>query len=164
MGSITGKTYTMIGGSNEERGLLPRAVEHIFHRINEVLSANAQNTVVLKMSILEVYHEKLRDLLFSGPKEQNLAIREQSDGTIWVEHLSEHNVISPEDCEQLLQKAIKKRVVGSHKLNEQSSRSHFCCLFTLHQVDHLTENVLKSRLSMIDLAGSEMVRRSLLMN
>lgn len=192
----SGKTYTVIGGDKEERGLLPRAVEYIFNRIasssidtsSEAQKLLTQQTIV-KLSFIEIYHEKLHDLLsvHYQPHKQPapsssclsedyhaLAIRQSSDGTIFVENIQEITIQSFEEFQKYLNVALKKRMVGSHRMNEYSSRSHLCCLIDLIQYQHPTSQVaslsltsttkslrkLHSKLSIIDLAGSEMARKT----
>lgn len=156
----SGKTHTIIGGATDEKqGLLPRAIESIFQRIKSFendMCANKSDFVV-QASILEIYHEKLRDLISTEKNVQNLAIRENSDGTIWVENLTEHSIQNSLEYSRLLQQALKRRIVGSHKMNDQSSRSHLCCIISLTCKDITNNRVLRSKLSLIDLAGSEMV-------
>jgi hypothetical protein len=51
---------------------------------------------------------------------------------------------------------IKNKVIGSHKMNLSSSRSHSIFTVTLEQVDHENpDNVVISKLQLVDLAGSE---------
>lgn len=158
----SGKTHTIIGGQEpENRGLLPRAMDNIFQRIqllrDSIDEESKKPEFTVKVSILEIYHEKLRDLLSSNKQEENLAIREKSDGTIWVENLSDQIIQGSAEYARLLQQALKRRVIGSHKMNDQSSRSHLCCLIHLTRVDKVKGKTLQSNLSLIDLAGSEMV-------
>lgn len=120
----------------------------------------------VRMSILEVYQEQLKDLLrvstANGPggsaKDTNgLRIREQIDGTVWVENLTELVVTEDGDFNRLLSGALKRRVVGAHSMNDVSSRSHFCCILNINQVFHATGVKINSKVHFIDLAGSEMV-------
>jgi hypothetical protein len=176
----SGKTHTVLGGNENNKGLLPRAMEFIFNNINSSLEQD--NTVnnetkggfkpqtVVKLSIVEIYHEKLNDLLKVSAQKNplpgmddssNLAIRQATDGTIFVENLSETSIQNMNEFNKYLTTALKKRQMGTHKLNEYSSRSHLCCLVDLLQWKYNTSGSpvkLHSKLSIIDLAGSEMVR------
>ena len=127
--------------------------------------------------MLEVYQEQLKDLLTPNPINNSnnhnnnnnnnnnssstgsgLRIREQIDGTVWVENLTELLVSEEGEFNRLLNLALKRRVVGAHGMNDVSSRSHFCCIFTISQVFHATGVKVNSKIHFIDLAGSEMVR------
>ena len=57
----TGKTHTMEGQIDdpELKGIIPRAVEHIF----ETLDARKETEYSVKVSFLELYNEQLEDLL-----------------------------------------------------------------------------------------------------
>lgn len=169
----SGKTHTLIGShqQREERGLLPRSLEQIFEAIDDQCNQNIAYSCDVKVSIVEIYHEKLKDLLgndftvnsatasssSSSSSGQTLAIREQSDGTIYVENLKEISIYNVQDFQKLLSIALKRRVTGGHKLNEHSSRSHLCCLINVTQIDKAKSTEISSKLSIIDLAGSEMV-------
>ncbi len=171
----SGKTHTLIGSNQhrDDRGLLPRSLEQIFETIDCNSNDNISYSCEVKVSIVEIYHEKLKDLLgidvnsapptSSSSVGTSLAIREQSDGTIYVENLREIPIFGTQDFNKLLSQALKRRVTGGHKLNEHSSRSHLCCLISLTQIDKANSTEISSKLSIIDLAGSEMVRVFLLM-
>jgi hypothetical protein len=59
---------------------------------------------------------------------------------------------------QLFGAASKRRATGSHLMNAQSSRSHFCCVFNIRKVSIPAGQKTSSKIHLIDLAGSEMVR------
>jgi kinesin family protein 4/21/27 len=51
---------------------------------------------------------------------------------------------------------LKNKIIGTHKMNASSSRSHSIFTFTLEQVDPANpDNVILSKLQLVDLAGSE---------
>jgi hypothetical protein len=172
---FVGKTYTLVGNAsagsvlsadNKDRGIIPRAAETIF-----TMQANMDPQKVMcqvRLSILEVYQEQLKDLLHTPtPSAQNvnvsnkdtsgLRIREQIDGTVWVENLTELVITEGEEFNRLLNAALKRRVVGAHNMNDVSSRSHFCCILNIQQLFHATGVKINSKVHFIDLAGSEMV-------
>jgi hypothetical protein len=172
---FVGKTYTLVGNAsagsvlsadNKDRGIIPRAAETIFTK-----QANLDPQKVMcqvRLSILEVYQEQLKDLLhIPAPSAQNvnlsskdtsgLRIREQIDGTVWVENLTELVITEGEEFNRLLNAALKRRVVGAHNMNDVSSRSHFCCILNIQQLFHATGVKINSKVHFIDLAGSEMV-------
>ncbi|KMQ97228.1 centromere-associated protein e [Lasius niger] len=73
----SGKTYTMIG-SSEEPGIIPLAVEHMFDAI-----ANASGReFLLRVSYLEIYNEKVRDLL--SKSFIDLKVHEDTNGQVFV--------------------------------------------------------------------------------
>ncbi|MCO5566170.1 hypothetical protein L7F22_019846 [Adiantum nelumboides] len=58
----SGKTYTM-SGSESEKGVIPKAVGHIFDRVAKITSRE----FLLRVSYLEIYNESLNDLLAALP-------------------------------------------------------------------------------------------------
>lgn len=51
---------------------------------------------------------------------------------------------------------LKNKIVASHSMNNQSSRSHTMLSLTVEQIDSKNpDNIITSKLQMVDLAGSE---------
>jgi len=66
----SGKTYTMLGpsfDSEEDRGVIPRMVNQVFDIIGD---APEEIEFQVKVSMIEIYREKIRDLL--DPSKTNL--------------------------------------------------------------------------------------------
>jgi centromeric protein E len=57
----SGKTHTM-RGDDAEPGLIPRAIDHVFHCIGHA----AGREFLLRVSYMELYNEEMRDLLAPG--------------------------------------------------------------------------------------------------
>ena len=67
---------------------------------------------------------------------------------------------SAEEAVALFQRGVANRAVACTQMNEQSSRSHLAFLLTLHQ-HNLRDGTAKSgKVTLIDLAGSEKVRKT----
>ncbi|CAN1199496.1 Kinesin-like protein KIN-14S [Linum perenne] len=135
----TGKTFTM-EGTPENRGVNYRTLEELF-RISE--ERKGYMKYELYVSMLEVYNEKLRDLLVENSKEQSkrLDIKQAADGTQEVPGLIESHVSSTEEVWKLLQsgnciRLLRVTVKGESLIDGQKTRSH---------------------LWLVDLAGSERV-------
>ena len=56
-----GKTYTMLGGEGEEKGLLPRTIQMLFNRAKELEQFNYQ--ISFQICFSEIYNDKMHDLL-----------------------------------------------------------------------------------------------------
>lgn len=67
-----------------EMGIIPRMVRYIFDKI-EKSSEDIEFTV--KVSMIEIYLEKLRDLL--DPKKFNLQIHQDKENGIYIEDVTE---------------------------------------------------------------------------
>ncbi|CAL1154012.1 unnamed protein product, partial [Cladocopium goreaui] len=124
-----GKSHTIFG-TNQDRGLLPRISETIFHNWN----MEAGQQMLVKVSYLELYNEKARDLLKpedpDNGKAASLEVREHPKAGIFVEGLTRSVASNAEEVLRLVDFGHKIRVVGSTNMNAHSSRSH--AIVTLH--------------------------------
>uniref|UniRef100_A0A8C7Y7H8 Kinesin motor domain-containing protein n=1 Tax=Oryzias sinensis TaxID=183150 RepID=A0A8C7Y7H8_9TELE len=123
----SGKSFTMQGVSEPEaqRGVIPRAFEHVFETIQ-----CAENTKFLvRACFLEIYNEDIRDLLGNDTK-QRLELKEHPERGVYVRDLSMHTVHGVGECERMMERGCRNRAVGSTLMNKDSSRSH--SIFTLH--------------------------------
>ncbi|KAI9014813.1 hypothetical protein BC832DRAFT_546541 [Gaertneriomyces semiglobifer] len=150
----SGKSYSMMG-YKEQRGLIPRACDELFARIREKQDAGLTYTV--EVSYMEIYNEKVRDLL--NINNGSLRVRESPSLGPYVEDLSKLVVASYEDIAGLMEIGNQARTVGATNMNASSSRSHaiFTIMLTQRQTDsalHLSSEKV-SRICLVDLAGSE---------
>ncbi|KAF3541703.1 hypothetical protein F2Q69_00024892 [Brassica cretica] len=124
----TGKTFTM-EGTPENRGVNYRTLEELF-RSSE--SRSRLMKFELSVSMLEVYNEKIRDLLVdnSSHPPKKLEVKQSAEGTQEVPGLVEAQVFNTDEV--LLRVTVK----GENLINGQKTRSH---------------------LWLVDLAGSERV-------
>lgn len=103
-----GKTYTMFGPELEKdslKGIIPRAIKYgppllssvaslLIYRLVELsqlfahITSERENTeYTIKCSFLEIYKERIRDLL--NPKNANLKVRETPSRGVWVDGITE---------------------------------------------------------------------------
>ncbi|XP_068771831.1 kinesin-like protein KIF1B isoform X12 [Struthio camelus] len=152
-----GKSYTMMGKQEESQaGIIPQLCEELFEKIND--NSNEEMSYSVEVSYMEIYCERVRDLL--NPKNKgNLRVREHPLLGPYVEDLSKLAVTSYTDIADLMDAGNKARTVAATNMNETSSRSHavFTIVFTQKkhdaETDLSTEKV--SKISLVDLAGSE---------
>ncbi|OLL26550.1 Kinesin-like protein unc-104 [Neolecta irregularis DAH-3] len=151
----SGKSYSMMG-YGEEKGIIPRICMEIFNR--KRLKASVDYQASVEVSYMEIYNEKVRDLL-NPTNKGNLKVREHPALGPYVEDLSKLAVNSFEEIENLMDEGNKARTVAATKMNETSSRSHAVFTLTLSQVWHDAETNMDtekvSRINLVDLAGSE---------
>nr|XP_040050216.1 kinesin-like protein KIF1B isoform X9 [Gasterosteus aculeatus aculeatus] len=154
----SGKSYTMMGKQEEgQEGIIPMLCEDLFEKIDDV-SNKEELSYSVEVSYMEIYCERVRDLL--NPKNKgNLRVREHPLLGPYVEDLSKLAVTSYTDIADLMDAGNKARTVAATNMNETSSRSHavFTIVFTQKkhdsETDISTEKV--SKISLVDLAGSE---------
>lgn len=97
--SNAGKTHTILGTPTDP-GIIPRLVT----TVHDTLAVGHKDE--LKVSMFEIYQEKIFDLL---NKRTKLSIRDQN-GRAEVANLSTHSVSSPIEAQKLLNKGSSKRL------------------------------------------------------
>ncbi|XP_042347033.1 kinesin-like protein KIF1B isoform X4 [Plectropomus leopardus] len=153
-----GKSYTMMGKQEEgQEGIIPMLCEDLFEKINED-SNKDELSYSVEVSYMEIYCERVRDLL--NPKNKgNLRVREHPLLGPYVEDLSKLAVTSYTDIADLMDAGNKARTVAATNMNETSSRSHAVFTIVFTQKKHDSETDLStekvSKISLVDLAGSE---------
>ncbi|KAM8750338.1 kinesin-like protein KIF21A isoform 5-T5 [Acanthopagrus schlegelii] len=190
----SGKTYTMGTGfdvniSDEELGIIPRAVHHLFKGIEERrAAAQEQGRPVPEFKInaqfLELYNEEVLDLFDSTrdmKQKSHIKIHEDASGGIYTVGVTTRTVSSEAEMIQCLKLGALSRTTASTQMNVQSSRSH--AIFTIHlcqvrvcasdnqetETDNRVSNgnsemdeyeTLTAKFHFVDLAGSERLKRT----
>lgn len=153
----SGKSHSMVGYA-EAKGLIPLTCSRLFVDANRLMEKDPNLRITVEVSYIEIYNEKVRDLL--NPKNKgNLRVREHPSLGPYVEDLSKLVVKDFQDIESLMDEGNKARTVAATNMNETSSRSHavFTLVVTQKRKDEETnlEAEKVSRISLVDLAGSE---------
>ncbi|KAK4949814.1 hypothetical protein LTR10_011656 [Elasticomyces elasticus] len=152
-----GKSYTMMGDMDDtdKKGITPRIIEQIFDAI--LVHGSAQIEYTVGISYLEIYMERIRDLL--NPVMDNLPINEGPKGP-YVKGLREIYVNTVEEVYTAMHLGQRSRVTASTNMNLESSRSHSIFLVTINQKDVNTGSQKSGMLYLVDLAGSEKVGKT----
>ena len=150
-----GKSFSMQGIQDPptQRGIIPRAFEHIFESI---LVADNMKFLV-HASYLEIYNEEIRDLLGKEHKSK-LELKEHPDRGVYVKDLSMHPVHNVLEMEKVMELGSKNRSVGATLMNADSSRSHSIFTINIEILDEGAdggEHIRAGKLNLVDLAGSE---------
>ncbi|XP_055384684.1 kinesin-like protein KIF12 isoform X2 [Condylostylus longicornis] len=167
----SGKTHTLTGPpelfigkpdpADSRHGLIFRSFLYLF----QMLKDRSETNFILKASFLEIYNEKVIDLLNPGSARKPLAVRwSKKSGGFFVENLFTVDCEELDDLLAVLEEGMRNRSVGSHQMNEHSSRSH--TILTVHIVsEQQTENGVflskHGKINFVDLAGSEMTKKTL---
>ncbi|KAG5490316.1 hypothetical protein JKF63_00436 [Porcisia hertigi] len=157
----SGKTYSLLGDleSEERAGVAPRFVRCLFDEAQRMVDEDADLTIKVSLSMIEVYMEKVRDLLAPrqrGQEPESLEIHEDPNRRVYVRGASVHQVLSAERMTELLRKGNANRQTAETRMNETSSRSHAIMQITLSQEFASAEKKdLECVVSVVDLAGSE---------
>lgn len=155
----TGKTFTMEGDITDPamKGIIPRTVEALFEGVGE-----AEETVefTFKVSYVEIYMERIRDLLDETRSKINLTVREDKLKGIYIAGVTEEYVTSIDELYYLMDRGASNRATAATGMNEGSSRSHSVFTLTVSQRDTTNDSLKSGKLVLVDLAGSEMVRKT----
>ncbi|NWR23993.1 KI21B protein, partial [Emberiza fucata] len=141
-----GKTYTMGTGfdmsiSEEEQGIIPRAISHLFSGIEERRrAAQSQGLAAPEFKVsaqfLELYNEEILDLFDSTRdpdsrhRKSNIKIHEDASGSIYTTGVTSRLISSQDELIQCLKQGALSRTTASTQMNVQSSRSH--AIFTIY--------------------------------
>ncbi|KAK2588714.1 hypothetical protein KPH14_001604 [Odynerus spinipes] len=152
-----GKSYTM-------RGFIERTLEHLFEATS---TASTETRYLALLSYLEIYNERLRDLLKDTAGEgQLLVLKEDSTrGTYVAGGLREVTVKDAAECARLIEQGNRRRAAAATKMNAASSRSHAVLTLALEAIaiadnDKGDNAIRRGRLHLVDLAGSERQTRT----
>ncbi|XP_059611327.1 kinesin-like protein Klp98A isoform X2 [Phlebotomus argentipes] len=150
----SGKTFTMMGNA-DNLGLIPRICKSLFARMK--VGQEAGTGYKTHVSYLEIYNERVKDLLGSNSSTHGLRVREHKTTGPYVENLSQHPVSDYEEIKECITKGNILRTTASTNMNDTSSRSHAIFTITFVQAgftdDMPSETV--SKIHLVDLAGSE---------
>ncbi|CAG9463380.1 unnamed protein product [Pedinophyceae sp. YPF-701] len=159
-------------------GLVPRALRELFAKA-EIMSSEGTD-VKIEVSFVQVYMEQCYDLLNDasfawlddddddlayGPDGDRRPARRVAPGLrmrwskqlgFHLENLFKFECATAEDALQHWRSGVRNKVVASHRMNVQSSRSHALLLVDVTSVPPgRSEEAVTSRLAMVDLAGCE---------
>ncbi|XP_048585388.1 kinesin heavy chain isoform X2 [Nematostella vectensis] len=120
----TGKTYTMMSRD----GVCMQMVHKLFRR----LVKDQQHEYKVCMSYLQIYQEKIYDLLNSNHKLE-MVLREDPKKGVYVENLTEYVVRSADEVMSLMRSSKKRLIFAETRMNRLSSRSHSVCQITIQR-------------------------------
>lgn len=148
-------------GTDKQPGVIPRAITDIFAYVRET----PDREFLLRVSYLEIYNEKIFDLLAGPTQQEDIKLREDGKGRVYALPLKEEIVQTPTSLLRVISVGDKNRKTSSTQFNSRSSRSHAVVQIVvesrLRNTTHdkrsglIPGGVRVSTLSLIDLAGSE---------
>ncbi|XP_061928444.1 kinesin-like protein KIF12 isoform X2 [Apis cerana] len=165
----SGKTHTLTGPPemfekmnpySEQHGLVFRSFVYLFKLLQEREECN----FVLKASFLEIYNEKVIDLLNPGTSRKPLMVRwSKKTRGFFVENLFTVECEELDDLLAVLEEGMRNRKVGAHNMNDHSSRSHSILTVNITSEQQMDNSIFISRqgkINFVDLAGSEMTKKT----
>ncbi|CAG7786907.1 unnamed protein product, partial [Allacma fusca] len=150
----SGKTHTLYG-CDKEPGIISLTAQHLF----ELIRNDETRMYYIRVGLLEVYNEKVSDLLNNG----SLVEIQERNKVVAPTDLKEIEVVSAEEMLNAAKIVQAKRKIGETKLNKQSSRSHTILRILIESVPNDEDaqdegeqiQVTNALLNFVDLAGSE---------
>lgn len=161
-------TGNLDGSKPDMAGIMPRVCTHIFDHIHSTSSQGENGGVrtqyLVMASYLEIYNEKVFDLLNPNGLKASLDIREKAEaGEFFVEGLVKKIVNSRHDLIELITKGQANRATASTIMNDLSSRSHSILSLVIEKSvssEGGDSSVCSGKLNLVDLAGSERLTTS----
>ena len=117
----SGKTHSLSSGD----GLINQMLGHLYRSID---MEEASELYRVSLSYAQVYNEKCYDLLHPSSSEKALPLRENKEGGVYLEGVSEHRATSLPEVLDLLAFGRKRLHFAETKMNRHSSRSHAVCV------------------------------------
>ena len=171
-------TAKPVAQTNETVGMIPRAVEQVFHVTEELKSKGWEYT--LEGQFLEIvrfpppppllvvpslcehqYNETINDLLGKGEFDKKKhEIKHEKGGSTRVTDVVVQQLRSPAQVRSLLALANSRRTVAATLMNERSSRSHSVFTLRIRGTNAHTGQTCEGALNLVDLAGSERLNAS----
>jgi hypothetical protein len=136
---------------------VPRAVAELGRAI-AADAANGQHDV--KISVVEIYCERIRDLLSPAGTGDNLKVCQDAAQGVYIEGATQQPVTSGSQLVDTVGLGLAQRAVSATAMNEVSSRSHCVVQIIVQRLS--PDGILQQgKLCMVDLAGSERQDKSL---
>ena len=132
--------------ADESSGIIPKSVQFIFDFAKQ-----------FTVSFIQVYNEKVFDLLNTEQISRQLQVREDKLLGIHVEGLSEYVVKDQAEALNLMQVGEANRSTRATIMNHNSSRSHSIFQIKYERVEGT--RLFRSKLNLCDLAGSEKINK-----
>ena len=157
----SGKSYSIFG-YDQNKGIVPMICDELLN--GKTLINDDKKTFSLSISMLEIYNERVQDLLIAVSRrpKAGLKVRENNKLGVFVEDLIKKEVSSYSQIEEVIETGNKNKTLGSTLMNATSSRAH--TIITLELVQKETTAIKTTQkdsvIHLVDLAGSEKVAKT----
>ncbi|KAF0978034.1 hypothetical protein FDP41_002926 [Naegleria fowleri] len=148
----SGKTFTMEGPPNN-RGVNYNTLDEVFFMIKE---RKGEYNYEVEVAVMEIYNENLHDLLTKDKTKLEIMLSNK----VTIPGLTRIKVNSSDDVRKVLSQGYENRATGNNNINAHSSRSHCIVSVFVEGVNLYTQQKLSGKLHLIDLAGSERLKRT----
>ena len=168
----SGKTHTISNTEKGQEGVLPRAVQELWQRVNTATDYD----YTVSVSFVQLYQELLTDMLADSKEEEAVRLSGVTDRRHDIQVVTERSgkdiarpVNSAAETLDMFTQGNKKREQASTQMNAQSSRSHTCFIITVKRNIKSERQMTvggdapvstEGKLIICDLAGSERVKKT----
>lgn len=158
-----GKTWTMNGNVKDEEmwGVAPRTFRELFNQI-ERKKDRCDCSVIFSM--VELYRQDVIDLLrqkdIARVDAEPLGVRLDKEGSVVIDGIIEKTVFNTDELMTEYDYGMNMRSVAATAMNSESSRSHLILMIRITSKNKTTGEVLKGKILICDLAGSERLKKS----
>ena len=150
----SGKSYTMTGKTDDSnlKGIIPRVVKDVF----DFISDNENLEFIVQVSIIDIYKDKIKDLMTNNDININL-VEDLSQDKIIFDGIYEKSTINENEVLKILEKGInnKSKLDYNINLNGKFSKSNFIFILKLIQNNKKEEIFTKSELIFMETSGEE---------
>lgn len=153
----SGKSFSVMG-DQKNKGIVPRICSELFHRLKATEEKGVQDEVTVSM--LEIYNEKIRDLLESRTRDHNLHLRQHPKRGFYVEGLSKATIWNEQALLNKISSGEKQRTIAATKMNDHSSRAHTIVCINISRTKVREKMTTLSTINLVDLAGSERAKQT----
>eukprot|EP00746_Dinoflagellata_sp_MGD_P006382 gnl/MRDRNA2_/MRDRNA2_112461_c0_seq1.p1 gnl/MRDRNA2_/MRDRNA2_112461_c0~~gnl/MRDRNA2_/MRDRNA2_112461_c0_seq1.p1 ORF type:complete len:1487 (+),score=300.41 gnl/MRDRNA2_/MRDRNA2_112461_c0_seq1:131-4591(+) len=158
-----GKTWTMNGNPKDEElwGVAPRTFKELFGQIEKKKDRSDFSVI---FSMVELYRQDCIDLL--RPKHiarvdaEPLGVRLDREGNVAIDGIIENTVSNTDELMTSYDYGMNMRSVAATAMNSESSRSHLILIIRMTSKNKTTGEVLRGKILICDLAGSERLKKS----
>lgn len=152
----TGKTTTIMGASDppSEQGLLLRLLSEVFIETDRLKKEGS--VIHIKVQMLEVYNEKLRDLLTpKGAEAKQPDVHVHPKLGVYLKGVTEEAVESCDRCIRLIDYGNTMKTIAATAMNARSSRGHTIFKLIMEKTGGTNNMATTSEVFFVDLAGRE---------
>lgn len=159
----SGKSYSIFGYQHN-KGIVPMLCEELLN--GKTLVEDERHSFELKIGMIEIYNEKIHDLLAPFEQRQQvkegLKIRENPQTGVYVEKQTKAPVRSYADIEKWIEFGNRHKTIAATLMNATSSRAHTVISIELVQKEIMKLKTIQktSQINLVDLAGSEKVMKT----
>ncbi|KEG05958.1 Unc104-like kinesin [Trypanosoma grayi] len=148
----TGKTHTMLGTPDQPNGIAHRMIASMLEHVQQKTLEGTQ--CALTLSMVEIYNERMSDMLSANGDAEVTLVGGFPKATVKL------TLSRLSDAKAAIQRGLSWRHTAATLMNERSSRSHVVFILDLEEQNTYTDSVDVAHLFMVDLAGSESLKKS----